>query len=103
MLTDPILLDHDGDVHPPCGRWLARAEQARRIARILSSTDAEIADGAVFTDQIAPADLDELLVEVEQEAVRIAAELRSGQLTPCPELCSSGGGCSHPGICWASS
>jgi hypothetical protein len=44
MLTDPILLDHDGDVHPPCGRWLARAEQARRIARILSSTDAEIAE-----------------------------------------------------------
>jgi len=63
---------------------------------------AEIADNAVFTDETSAAELDALLDEVEQEAVRIAAELRSGQLTPCPELCSSAGGCSHPGICWAS-
>jgi ATP-dependent helicase/DNAse subunit B len=63
---------------------------------------AEIGESAVFMDETDSAELDELLIEVEREAVRIAAELRSGELTPCPELCSSNGGCSHPGICWAS-
>jgi ATP-dependent helicase/DNAse subunit B len=62
---------------------------------------AEIGEHAVFVDETGAAELDELLAEVEREAVRIAAKLRSGELTPCPELCSSSGGCSHPGICWA--
>lgn len=43
-MTDPILLDPDAGIHLPSGRWLARAEQARRIARILSPADAQIAE-----------------------------------------------------------
>jgi ATP-dependent helicase/DNAse subunit B len=62
---------------------------------------AEGAGNTVSMDETSAAELDELLVEVEREAVRIAAELRSGELTPCPERCSPHGGCSHPGICWA--
>lgn len=49
--------------------------------------------------------LEELLEEIEQEAVELARRLRRGELTPCPETCSGsfGGGCRHPGICWAES
>ncbi len=65
------------------------------------TADAESGENTVFTDETSAAELDELLAEVEREAVRIAAELRSGELTPCPELCSPNGGCRHPGICWA--
>jgi hypothetical protein len=32
--------------------------------------------------------------------VALAARLRSGDLTPCPETCSREG-CTHPGICRA--
>ena len=65
------------------------------------TAEAESAANTVFMDETGATELDELLVEVEREAVRIAAELRSGQLTPCPELCSPNGGCRHPGLCWA--
>lgn len=44
MSTDPILFDSDAAIHAPSERWLARAEQARRIARILSPADAQIAE-----------------------------------------------------------
>jgi RecB family exonuclease len=76
-----------------------RGEDLRQ--RGVFTADAETGENAVFMDETSAAELDELLAEVEQEAVRIAAELRSGELTPCPELCSPNGGCSHPGICWA--
>jgi ATP-dependent helicase/DNAse subunit B len=76
-----------------------RGEDLRQ--RGVFTADAETGENAVFMDETSAAGLDELLAEVEQEAVRIAAELRSGELTPCPELCSPNGGCSHPGICWA--
>ena len=46
-------------------------------------------------------ELEELLAEIEEQAVALATELRSGALTPCPEQCSSNGGCRHPGLCWA--
>jgi ATP-dependent helicase/DNAse subunit B len=44
--------------------------------------------------------LETLLAEVETEVNRLAAQLRRGELTPCPETCSPDG-CRHPGICWA--
>jgi ATP-dependent helicase/DNAse subunit B len=77
-----------------------RGEDLRQ--RGVFTSGAQISDNTVVMDEMSPEELDRLLAEVEREAVRIAAELRSGELTPCPELCSSRGGCSHPGICWAS-
>jgi RecB family exonuclease len=44
------------------------------------------------------ADLDEVLADAEARAVELAARLRAGDLTPCPETCSRDG-CSYPGIC----
>ena len=44
MSSAPILLQTFAETDSPAGRWLARAEQARRIARILSPADAEIAE-----------------------------------------------------------
>ena len=43
MLSAPILSPIAVGTEP-CGRWLARAEQARRIARLLSPPDADIAE-----------------------------------------------------------
>jgi len=63
--------------------------------------DAEVGDYAMYNDQLVEGTLEGLLQEIEQEAVRVAATLRSGQLTPCPERCSAAGICRHPGICWA--
>ena len=62
--------------------------------------DAEVGDHAMYNDQLVQGTLEDLLGEIEQEALRIANVLRSGQLTPCPETCSPSG-CRHPGICWA--
>lgn len=70
-------------------------------ARGVFTEAAEIGEAGVFKDELTPAELDELLAEIEEQALAIAGELRSGQLTPCPERCSSAGGCRHPGLCWA--
>ncbi len=43
---------------------------------------------------------EELLADIERQAVEIAGTLASGELTPCPATCSRDG-CRHPGICWA--
>jgi hypothetical protein len=44
MSTAPILLDLDVGAKSSAKRWLARAEQARRIARMLSPPDAGVAE-----------------------------------------------------------
>jgi RecB family exonuclease len=47
---------------------------------------------------------EELRAELEHasaHAVQLAARLRAGEVTPCPETCSRGG-CRFPGICRAS-
>jgi hypothetical protein len=38
------LLPTDAAADLPAGRWLARAEQARRVARLLAPSDADIAE-----------------------------------------------------------
>jgi ATP-dependent helicase/DNAse subunit B len=53
------------------------------------------ADDCLQDDQ-----LEELLQEIEQQALDLVATIRSGELTPCPSECSRNG-CRHPGICWA--
>ncbi|MGZ4219058.1 MAG: PD-(D/E)XK nuclease family protein, partial [Solirubrobacteraceae bacterium] len=45
-------------------------------------------------------ELGEVLADAEDRAVALAAQLRSGHLTPCPATCSRDG-CRYPGICWA--
>jgi len=38
------------------------------------------------------------LEDAKRQAIEVAARLRSGELTPCPETCSRNG-CMYPGIC----
>jgi ATP-dependent helicase/DNAse subunit B len=76
-----------------------RGEDLRQ--RGVFTAQARTGDNVLQTDEMGVDELDQLLSEVEREAARIAAQLRSGELTPCPERCSPNGGCSHPGICWA--
>lgn len=45
-------------------------------------------------------ELDDVLRDAEARALALAARLRAGELTPCPERCSRNG-CRHPGICRA--
>ncbi|MGI8904638.1 MAG: PD-(D/E)XK nuclease family protein [Solirubrobacteraceae bacterium] len=59
---------------------------------------APVGDRVLATDARQPADLDEVLDGAEADAVAIAARLRSGELTPCPQTCSRDG-CRYPGIC----
>jgi hypothetical protein len=56
---------------------------------------------AVFRDERTEGELEELLDEIEDQAVELAATLQRGELTPCPETCTPEGSCRHPGICWA--
>jgi ATP-dependent helicase/DNAse subunit B len=56
---------------------------------------------ALPRDELSEDELEELLDEIEADAVGLAAILQRGELTPCPETCSADGSCSHPGICWA--
>jgi len=56
---------------------------------------------AVSRDALDPAELEQLLREVEDQAVALGGALRRGELTPCPERCSPDGTCRYPGICWA--
>ena len=62
-----------------------------------------VGSGAVIRDELGADELEQLLGEIEDEAVRLASTLRRGELTPCPETCSPDGTCRYPGICWAAS
>ena len=62
---------------------------------------AHVGVGTVSRDALDETELEQLLREVEDEAVALAATLRRGELTPCPERCSPDGTCRFPGICWA--
>ena len=59
---------------------------------------ADVGSAVVATDARSPAELDELLAAVRDRAVALAAALRAGELTPCPQTCSRDG-CAHPAIC----
>jgi ATP-dependent helicase/nuclease subunit B len=63
--------------------------------------DQPVGVGLVATDARQPDELDELLRDAAERAVTLAARLRSGELTPCPETCSRNG-CRYPGICRSS-
>jgi ATP-dependent helicase/DNAse subunit B len=58
----------------------------------------DVGAGAVSTDARDPAEIDALLADAAGRAVSLAASLRSGELTPCPQTCSRDG-CAYPAIC----
>jgi ATP-dependent helicase/DNAse subunit B len=60
--------------------------------------DAPVPDGVVANDARTPKDLDAVLADAETRAVALAAQLRTGELKPCPQTCSRDG-CRYPGIC----
>jgi ATP-dependent helicase/DNAse subunit B len=62
--------------------------------------EAPVGSRVFGTDARDQAELGEVLADAEDRAVALAAQLRSGHLTPCPETCSRDG-CRYPGVCWA--
>jgi ATP-dependent helicase/DNAse subunit B len=62
---------------------------------------AQVGSLVVERDARPAAELEQLLAEIEDQAVTLAATLRRGELTPCPDRCSPDGTCRYPGICWA--
>ena len=59
---------------------------------------APVGDRVVSTDARSRAELDAELEDAAARALALAARLRAGELTPCPQRCSRNG-CSYPGIC----
>ena len=87
-------------VRPVAGFYQPLAGEDRRPR---GAFEAGVAAGErlVPRDELGEGQLEQLLREVEAEAVALAATLRRGELTPCPDRCAPNGTCSHPGICWA--
>lgn len=62
---------------------------------------APVGSGVVSTDGRTAAEIEEALDDARARALAVAARLRSGDLTPCPETCTRDG-CMYPGICRSS-
>jgi RecB family exonuclease len=61
---------------------------------------AAVGTGVVDRDQRSALELEALLDDAAARAVSLAARLRSGDVTPCPQTCTRDG-CAYPGICRA--
>ena len=59
---------------------------------------APVGSRVVGNDARERAELDEVVADAEARAVALVAQLRTGELRPCPETCSRDG-CRYPGIC----
>jgi ATP-dependent helicase/DNAse subunit B len=59
---------------------------------------APVGSRVVGNDARGQPELDQVLQDAQTRAVALAARLRTGELTPCPETCSRDG-CRYPGIC----
>jgi RecB family exonuclease len=73
-----------------------RGDDLRARGAFLKGTD--VGSGAVGTDAREREELDGLLADAADRAVALAASLRAGALTPCPQTCSRDG-CAYPAIC----
>jgi ATP-dependent exoDNAse (exonuclease V) beta subunit len=62
---------------------------------------ADVGSCLVFNDARDEDQLDAELEDAAGRAIALAARLRAGELTPCPETCSRDG-CRYPGICRSS-
>jgi ATP-dependent helicase/DNAse subunit B len=60
--------------------------------------DAAVGASVVGTDARSADELEEVLDDARRRAVALAAQLRAGDLEPCPDTCSRDG-CKYPGIC----
>jgi RecB family exonuclease len=67
-------------------------------ARGVFLDSAPVGSGVVGTDARSRRELEETLSDARSRALALAARLRSGELSRCPETCSRDG-CSYPGIC----
>jgi RecB family exonuclease len=83
-------LDVAGALYQPIGR----ADQRPR-GLVRDDVPGRYVNGDVVDEEAFAAGLE----EARAAAVKAAAELRSGNIRPCPERCGWGGACSYPGIC----
>ncbi len=67
-------------------------------ARGIFLQDAPVGTGVVANDARTSEEIDETLDDARARALALAARLRTGDLTPCPQTCSRDG-CAYPGIC----
>jgi ATP-dependent helicase/DNAse subunit B len=85
------------DAEPVAGFYQPlRGEDLRARGVFVKGTP--VGRGVVPTDARAAEELDEMLADAAQRAVAVAASLRAGELTPCPQNCSRDG-CRYPAIC----
>lgn len=73
-----------------------RGEDLRARGMFVQGID--IGAGALGTDARTPEEFAAELDDATTRAVALAAALRAGELTPCPETCSRDG-CAYPAIC----
>ncbi len=59
---------------------------------------ADVGRSVFATDARDPAEVRAMLADAADRAVALAASLRAGELTPCPQTCSRDG-CAYPAIC----
>jgi ATP-dependent helicase/DNAse subunit B len=85
-------------LQPVAGVYQPLSGDDLRARGLFLRGDAELDRGFVANDAREAEELEEVLRAAEARAVAIAAALREGTLTPCPETCSRHG-CAHPGIC----
>ena len=75
-----------------------RGESIRARGVYRTDPDVDVGSAVVATDGRDGAELDAELAAAAERAVELAAALRAGELTPCPQTCSRDG-CAHPSIC----
>jgi len=73
-----------------------RGEDLRARGMYVGGID--VGANALATDAREPDAFDAELDDAAARAIGLAAALRAGELTPCPQTCSRDG-CAHPGIC----
>jgi ATP-dependent helicase/DNAse subunit B len=75
---------------------LGNGDKPRGLVR----RDAAPGLGAVADrDALAAEDFDEQLERARARVCELAAQMRAGDVRPCPETCAWNGGCSYPSIC----
>jgi hypothetical protein len=65
-----------------------------------AASGSPVAGGLVGRDVLPPEEFDALMGELRGRAVDVAAQMREGRVSPCPERCTPRG-CAYPGICRA--
>jgi ATP-dependent helicase/DNAse subunit B len=72
---------------------------ARPRGVVESGYEDQVGAGVFDNDVKDRAEIDALLDDARAQVGALAAEMRGGALSPCPDTCSFRGGCSYPSIC----